>query len=44
MSKDELLEILCKVYTNEISADDAHDLIWGEPFEGETKYKSMFDD
>jgi len=39
MTKEELQEILSKTWYREISADDAFDLIWAEPFEGETEYK-----
>ena len=39
MTKDELQEILTKVWMMDWSADDAFDAIWAEPFENETVYK-----
>ena len=33
MTKEELQEILNRVFTNEISADDAMLLVWGEAFD-----------
>jgi len=38
MTKEALKETLNQVYTNEISADDAMLLIWGEAFPGYTIY------
>lgn len=36
MNKDKLQDILNRVWHRDISADDAHDLIWAEPFENNT--------
>jgi hypothetical protein len=36
MSSDELQEILAETWRRNQSADDAHDAIWGEAFDGET--------
>ena len=36
MNSDELQEILAETWRRNQSADDAHDAIWGEPFDGET--------
>jgi hypothetical protein len=36
MTSDELQEILAETWRRNQSADDAHDAIWGEPFDGET--------
>jgi len=37
MTKEELEEILSKVWMRDWSADDASDAIWGEPFDGYTQ-------
>lgn len=37
MSKERLLEILRKVYTHKFAPDDAQELIWAKPFDGETE-------
>ena len=37
MTKERLEEILSKVWARDWSADDARDVIWGEPFEGCTQ-------
>ena len=37
MTKEQLEEILSKVFQRDWSADDARDVIWGEPFEGRTQ-------
>lgn len=37
MNKETLLDILCKVWMRDWSADDAFAAIFGEPFEGYTK-------
>lgn len=37
MNQDQLLEILCACYRQDISAVDAFDAIWGESFEGQTQ-------
>jgi len=37
MTKEQLEEILSKVWARDWSADDARDAIWGEPFEGHTQ-------
>ena len=39
MIKEELQEILNKVWMRDWSADDGFDAIWAEPFEGETERK-----
>lgn len=36
MTSNELQTQLSKAWYQEQSADDAHDAIWGEPFDGET--------
>lgn len=36
MTSDELQNQLSETWYRAQSADDAHDAIWGEPFEGET--------
>lgn len=36
MTQEQLLDLLCQCYRQEISADDAFDAIWGETFDGET--------
>ena len=37
MSKEQLEEILSKVWMRDWSADEASDEIWGEPFDGYTQ-------
>ena len=37
MTKEQLEEILAKVWMRDWSADDASDAIWGEPFSGYTQ-------
>ena len=37
MTKEQLEEILSKVWMREWSADDASDAIWGESFDGYTQ-------
>ena len=37
MTKEQLEEILSKVWMRDWSADDASDAIWGEPFDGYTQ-------
>lgn len=36
MNSDQLEEILAETWRRNQSADDAHEAIWGEPFDGET--------
>ena len=38
MTQEKLLQVLSDVWNREISADDAFDMIWGEPFEGQTQF------
>jgi len=38
MSKEQLQEILNKVWMRDWSADDAFDAIWAATFDGETDY------